>query len=51
LKFNLLVLSVVLSLIDLYSSAGIKLQVMDQIIEQLTQFKNSNTKENEKSTI
>ena len=29
----------------------IKLQVMDQIIEQLIQFKNSNTQENEKSTI
>jgi hypothetical protein len=29
----------------------IKLQVLDQIIEQLIQFKNSNTQENEKSTI
>lgn len=29
----------------------IKLQVMDQIIEQLSQFNNANTQENEKSTI
>jgi hypothetical protein len=29
----------------------IKLQVLDQIIEQLSQFKNPNTEENEKSTI